>query len=211
MSDRSRRGGIGLALLAGLALTLAVALPLAGCAAGASATPQPTLAAGQIMLPTATPIPTPADPAGQALLRAAREAVGASVRSVGLTYDRTAQQATAMILIDGIVPDTNDQIAAAYARVKTLTLQVEDALWASGQPLRQAQVIIMGPAQDEYGEVTDQWYGIAVLNAPAARRIAWASVTPESGWKLYDQTYLRPSFTVADDIITGPVPTATPG
>jgi hypothetical protein len=203
MGNRFRREGIALALVALLAL--------AGCAAGASATPQPTLAAGTLMLPTATPIPTPADPAGQALLRAAQGAVGAVARSVGLTYDTTTQQATATILIDGIIPDTDDRIAAAYTRVKTLTFQVERALWASGQPLRQAQVIVMGPAQDEYGEVTDQWYGIAVLNAPAARNIAWTSATPASAWKRYDQTFLRPSFTVADDIITGPAPTATPG
>lgn len=195
----------------GIALALVALLALAGCAAGASATPQPTLAAGTLMLPTATPIPTPAGPAGQALLRAAQGAVGAGARSVGLTYDTTTKQVTVTIVIDGIIPDTGDQIAAAYKRVKALTFQVERALWASAQPLRQAQVIVMGPAQDEYGEVTDQWYGIAVLNAPAARRITWASATPESAWKVYDQTYLRPSFTVADDINTGPAPTATPG
>ncbi|HEX9035666.1 MAG TPA: hypothetical protein VF808_01610 [Ktedonobacterales bacterium] len=191
---------------------LGLALALAGCASGAaSGAARPTDTPVTVSLPTSTPIPTPSDPAGQALLGVARAAAGEDALSVGVTYDTPTRHLTVTVTITGSVPDTDASIATAYARVKALTLAVERALWASGQLLSQAQVIVMGPAQDEYGEVTDQWYGIAVLNQPAARRIPWASATPASAWRLYDQTYLRVSFTVADDIITGPVATYTPG
>jgi hypothetical protein len=203
MARLSRRGM--------LVIGLALVMTLAGCGARASGVPQPTLAAGQTYLPTDTPIPTPADPTGQALLRVAQAAAGTDAHGVGAAYDAGTRQLTVTLFIDGIVPDTNAQIATAYARSKALTFKVEDALWASGLTLSQAQVIVMGPAQDEYANITNQWYSIAVLSAPVARRIAWASATPESAWKSYDQTYLRPSFTVADDIITGPVATSTPG
>ncbi len=193
-----------------LLMALLGALALVGCAASSQAmrpTPTPLL----VRLPTATPIATPSDPTGQALLKTARSAVASDARSVGVTYDPRSRQLTVIVVIDGIVPDTDARIAAAYARVKALTFREQSDLWSSGLPLSQAQVIIMGPTQDEYADIVDQWYGIAVLTAPVARRIPWPNATPASAWALYDQTFLRPSFTVADDIVTGPAATATPG
>lgn len=206
MGRASRRGVIVIGLALGCGL-----LALAGCGAGATGAPRPTTPAGQTYLPTDTPIPTPSDPTGQALLRVAQAAAGSGAHGVGATYDAGTRQLTVTLFIDGAVPDTDAQVATAYARSEALTFQEENALWASGLTLNQAQVIIMGPAQDEYANVTNQWYSIAVLSAPVARRIPWATATPASAWKVYDQTYLRPSFTVADDIITGPAPTNTPG
>jgi hypothetical protein len=197
----------------GWVAALALGLALSGCASvtanniNTGPTPTPVLA----QLPTATPIPTPADPTGQALLRTARSALGSSARSVEGTYDTSAQSLTVTVTIDGNVPLTDDQIAAAYARVKALVLQEMSGLWSSGLPLRQAMVIIQGPTKDEYNIIINQWYGIAVVKESTARHFAWASATPESAWKTYNQTYLREQFDLFDEIPPAPpLATATP-
>jgi hypothetical protein len=160
------------------------------------------------MLPTSTPLATPSDPAGQALLQTARAAVGSAAHTVEVAYDVATGNLTVTITITGVPPDTDAAIAAAYARVKTLSFQEMSHLWASGQPLNQVTVDILGPAQDEYDIIYPQDYSIATLNAATARRISWASATPASAWALYDNTFLRTSFTVFDDVPAAP--TATP-
>ncbi len=206
------RHAFGRALIA-LLMALASVLALAGCAPGAAnsvnsgPTPTPVLA----QLPTATPIPTPADPTGQALLRAAQGAAGSAARSVGATYDASAQSLTVTVTINGNVPLTDAQIAAAYARVKALVFQEMNGLWSNGLPLRQATVIIQGPTKDEYNDIINQWYGIAVVKVATARRLSWASATPESAWSAYDQTFLREQFDLFDEIpYAPPAATATP-
>ena len=191
---------------------LAFCVALAGCAAGApgeaSATPQPTLAAGTADLPTVTPMPTPTDPAGQALLRAAQGAVG-SAASVGVTYDVTQKQLVVTLTITGDVPTTDAAAAIAVARAQTLTFQEQHGMWASGQPLSSVTVTVMGPAQDPYDGIIYQVYTVATVSAATARRIPWPSATPASAWSLYDQTFLRPGFVVQDHTL--PDATATPG
>jgi hypothetical protein len=186
---------------------LAALLTLAGCGAP-SAFAGPTQTAVQVMLPTATPIATPSDPAGQQLLRTARGAVGSAAQSVGVTYDVATKNLAVTIIITGIVPDSDARVAAAWERAKTLSFQELNGLWSSGLPLRQVTVYVLGPAQDEYDTIYPQAYSVAIVSAATARRIPWPNATPDSAWRLYDLTFLRPSFTVADDI--PPVPTAPP-
>ena len=191
-----------------LALTLTLAL--AGCASGAAnsvthvATPTATVTAA----PSAT---FTAPTTGDLLAANAQGAVGAAARSLTTAYDASAEKLTVTIIIAGDVPDTDAKIAVAYARVKTLCFQEENALWTSGQPLRQVTVVILGPTQDEYDTIVNQWYGIVVVNQTTARKFSWASATPESAWNVYDQTFLRQSFVVFDEIPPAPpMQTATP-
>lgn len=200
-----RRGRAPLLALVGI-LALAGCASVAANSADTGPTPTPVLA----HLPTATPIATPSDPVGQELLASAQGAVGSAARSVGVAYDARAESLTATVTIDGNVPLTDAQIAAAYARVKTLCFQEMNGLWSSGLPLRQVMVIIMGPTHDEYNATVNQWYGIAVVKEATARRFSWASATPESAWSAYDQTFLRELFDLFDEIPPAPpMPTAT--
>ena len=191
-------------------IILAFTLTLAGCAPGVASgadtgpTPTPVL----VKLPTATPIATPSDPVGKEPPATAQGAVGSAARSVGVVYDGSAQSLSVTVTIDGNVPLTDAQIAAAYARVKTLCFQEMNGLWSSGLPLRQVMVIILGPTKDEYNATVNEWYGIAVVKDATARRLSWASATPESAWSVYDQTFLREMFDLFDEIPPAP-PLAT--
>ncbi len=193
-------------------MTLALFLALAGCAS-TTANSGASNAAPSATATTATTAPsaTFTTPTTSELLSAnARGAVGAAATSVAVAYDTSAEKATVTITIAGDVPDTDAKIAVAYARVKTLCFQEENALWTSGQPLRQVTVVILGPTQDEYDNTVNQWYGIAVVGGETAHRFSWANVTPESAWSAYDQTFLRSSFVVFDEIPPAPpIPTAT--
>jgi hypothetical protein len=194
-------------------MALVGALALTGCAAsaatGADTGPTPTAVLEKI--PTATPIATPSDPTGQALLNTARIAVGSAATLVEAVYDGRTQSLTVIVTISGDLPLTNAQIAAAYARIKALCFQEMSKLWSSGPSLRQATVVILGPAKDEYNAIINQLYGYAVVNESTARRVSWASATADSAWSAYDKTYLRPDFDLFDDIPPAPpAPTATP-
>lgn len=194
-------------------LTLVGVLALVGCAPAAanSADTGPTPTPVLVHMPTATPMATPSDPTGQALLKTARGAVGSAASSVGITYDRSAESLSVTVTISGDLPLTETQIAAAHTRIKTLCLQEMSGLWSSGLPLRQATVVILGPTKDEYNAIINQLYGYAVVNESTARRVSWASVTPESAWSAYDQSYLRPEFDLFDEIPPAPpLSTATP-
>lgn len=193
------------------ALALGLLVGLAGCASSPTPQARATNTPVLVQSPTSTPIPTPTDPAGQALDHVAIAAVGRAAQAVGVVYDADARNLTITVTITGDVPATDAQVSAAWARVKGLTLREMGQLWGSGQLLDSVTVIVMGPAQDEYDAVFPQAYSVATLSATSAKRIDWASATPDSAWGHYDQTFLRPSFTVADDVITGPVTTASAG
>lgn len=199
------RGGVYVAPLA-----LVLALVIAGCASGAGS----GATAGARMTPTTTvpplvltPTAPPASPMSAMLAALAQGAVGAAARAVTVTYDTSSEQATVTVTITGDLPNTDARIAAAYARVKVLSFQEENALWTSGLPLRQVMVIIMGPTQGEYADIVDGWYGIVVVGEATARRIPWTSATPDGVWSAYDQSWLRTRFDLFDDI--PPAPTAT--
>lgn len=204
-SVRERQPGRG-----PLYLAAALALALAGCA-------PPGSGAASQLAPSATHTPAPrtstisAPPATADLLALeARGAVGSAAKSVTVAYAAAARKATVTITITGIVPDTGVRMNAAWERTKTLCFQEQHALWASGLPLEQVMVVVLGPTQDEYDDTVNQWYGIAVVSAATARRIPWANATPDSVWGAYDQGWLREQFTLFDDIPPAPpLPTAT--
>jgi hypothetical protein len=202
MSNGHRARRAATVALAGLAL-----LGLAGCGAQAS---------GAIIhrAPTATPTqgpgPTLTTPTtAQALTASAQGAVGAAASAVAVTYDPSSQQASVTLTITGDVPTTDARIAAAIARAQTLTFQEENDLWSTGLPVSAVIVTVMGPAQDPYDGIINQVYSVATVSAATARRIPWASATPQSAWALYDSTFLRPGFVVQDHTL--PDATATPG
>jgi hypothetical protein len=117
---------------------------------------------------------------------------------VDVKYDAQKQTATATIIVTGDLPNTNARMAAAYALVKRITYQVMPALWSSGVALREVTVIVLGPIQDEYADIINDWYGVAVVEATTAQRIQWASVSPDAAWAMYDQHNLRISFELFD-------------
>ncbi|HEX9035665.1 MAG TPA: hypothetical protein VF808_01605 [Ktedonobacterales bacterium] len=186
-------------------LALALALALTGCAAASGATEMPTSTASSLQ-----PGPTFTKSSVAAILtESARGAVGAAASDVSVTYDPATQVAGVTITVTGDVPTTEARVSAAFTRVETLTFQEENDLWASGQPLRQVTVTVMGPVQDAYSGIINQVYSIATLIAATARNLPWPTLTPRSAWPLYDQTFLRPGFVEQDHAL--PYATATPG
>ena len=188
-------------------MTLMLAVTLVGCAS--TSTNGPTKQATPVA--TTAPASTNTRPTVADLLDAsARGAVGAAVRKVETTYDASAEKLIVTLTITGKVPLTDAQMAAAWERAKTLCFQEENALWASGLPLRQVMVVVVGPTKGEYNEILDGWYGISVVGEATARHIPWATATPDSVWNSYDQSMLRNSFDLFDEIpASPPAPTAT--
>lgn len=173
-----------------LSLATLAALLLAGCAAAA-----PTHLASATATPTTEP-----GPAGQlaASVRRALTARVTRVTQVTATYDAAKETATITIIVGGVVPSADTQIAAAYALVKSVCYQTFRALWASGVTLREATALVEGPIQDEYANIITDWYGVAVVESVTAQRVDWASETPAAAWSLYNQSMLRSSFTLFD-------------
>jgi len=194
-----RSGGrqASVALVAALVAALLMGWLLAGCGVvpgGDSRT----------STPTATPLATPeliaaAGPATQ-LGAHTRQAIGTLARAIDVQWDAATQTATITITIAGLVPLTDQQVAAAHALVKLLCYKANAALWSSGVTLSQVKLLVLGPMQDTYANIITDWYGVATLRASSAQRIQWASVSPDAAWNLYDQQMLRVSFSVPDEI-----------
>lgn len=104
-------------------------------------------------------------------------------------YDTSAQQAKITLTV-GAAPD----VATAQARVKTLSYQVQRAVWASNPALHEVKVIVLGPIRDDYANIIDDAYGVSDVLAPTAAKLSWSALTPESAWSRYDSTWLRPSY-----------------
>lgn len=181
-------GHIPIRLARWLPLVALVGLLLGGCASASTA---PRLASA-----TATPTAEPG-PAGQ-LAASVRRALGAHVTRVTASYDAATGAATITIIVGGVVPSTDAQVAAAYTQVKRICYQAFRALWASGMTLRETTALVEGPIQDEYADIITDWYGVAVIESTTARRLDWASESPDAAWSLYNQSMLRSSFTLFD-------------
>ena len=186
---RQRLRGLRRALL----LALVAGLLLSGCASLTSAAARRSAA-------TVTPAPTAAQTIAGQLAALAQQAIGSASGRVTATYDAQQAKATLTITVTGGVPNTDAKVVAAYARVKLLCYRALAAVWSSAAtaPLREVTALVLGPMQDEYAVIINDWYGFAVVGAPTAQRIHWASVSPDAAWAMYDQTMLRVSFVVAD-------------
>lgn len=184
-------------------LLLTLTVLIAGCGSTTTAKqsgPQPTATSS---LPTATPTTE------QQFASIARQALGSAVVSSEATYDAATQKLEVTGNLDGNVPLTTAQVNAAYTTVKTLSFQVERAVWTSGMPIKDVVVIVQGPAFDDYADLYTTWYGVADLKADKAAHLSWASLTPEAAWNAYDAVVLRLRFQPA---VVGIPPTdpATP-
>lgn len=179
------------------ALALLMGALLVGCAPSAVAASHATTA-------TATPLATPAlvaaPGAAMQLGERTRQAIGTLARKVEVTYDAAGRTATVSITISGVVPLSDQQVAAAHELVKLLCYKAGAALWSSGVALSQVTLLTLGPMQDTYANIITDWYGVAVITASSAQRIQWASLSPDAAWNLYDQRMLRVSFGVPDEI-----------
>ena len=189
LTRRRAAHAAGLSLVAALALVASSALggcaPFAGGGSG-----RPTTA------PTAT-TPTPAIQ-GQ-LARAVHLNIwGLGVEHLDTVYDAQHTTAKVTITLGGTVPNTDLKASAAQALTKAFCLMAQQALWTSDVPLDEATVIVQGPEQDPYSGVIVEVYGEAVVEASTAQRIAWASVTADGAWQIYDREYLRTAFQDTD-------------
>jgi hypothetical protein len=191
------------------AVAVAVAVlagALAGCGAStgtghaSGGAPTPTVPA---IPPTYTPNPlTPAPTTEEQHLDAlVWQTIGAGAVQIQTTYSAgdgaTDVEITysQVVPIKGIVPTQGADIAAAQERVKTICFEVEQALWTSGtHPLSQVNVAVLGPVLDQYADLTSQAYGGVLLKASTAAHFGWGTLTPDTAWNTYDNTYLRADY-----------------
>lgn len=146
----------------------------------------------------ATPAPTFPPTVAGGLAARVYHAVGGLAHTVDVTYDTQKQAANVTLTVTGLVPNTDARVATAYALVKTLTFKAMPVLWSSGVELREVTLIVLGPIQDEYDDIINDWYGVVVVEAATAQRIAWASATADTAWSMYDQNNLRYQFELFD-------------
>lgn len=85
-------------------------------------------------------------------------------------------------------------IAKEQERVKAICFREQQALWASGVPLHQATVLVLGPVQDDYADMILDAHALAQLSATTAATFSWASLTPDSSWGKYDSVWLRATY-----------------
>ncbi len=102
------------------------------------------------------------------------------------------------ITISGTVPSGQAAITAAQERVKTLCYQALRTLDTGGKTTREVTIVVLGPLLDEYDNLTMNVYGSAIVEPGTGARLAWAQLTPDSAWPLYDHVYLRDYFYPVD-------------
>jgi len=120
------------------------------------------------------------------------------VQSLTTTYDAKRAYAKVTITLGGSVPNTPLKVSAAQELTRSLCLMVLQALWTSGVALSQTDVLVQGPAQDIYADVTSQPYGEVTLRASAAQRIAWSTISADAAWNAYDFAFLQGDFVLND-------------
>jgi hypothetical protein len=167
---------VGLRLRAVSLLLGALLLVLAACS---------TSTATKNNVPAATPTATASGPLAGVVAPVARPLA----QRIVTEYDTSAQQAKITLTV-GAAPD----VATAQVRVKTLSFQVQKAVWASRPALHEVKVIVLGPIRDDYANIIDDAYGVSDVLAPTAAKLSWSALTPESAWSRYDSTWLRPSY-----------------
>ena len=156
----------------------AALLALAGCASATPPTshvPAPT--------PTATPVLT------GPLASIVGPLVSGRAQRIATTYDASARQATITLTI-AAAPDVN----AAQERVMTVCYDVQKALWTSNPSLSEVKVIVLGPLRDDYADIIEDAYGVADVLAPTAAKLSWNTLSPQSAWSHYDNTWMRASY-----------------
>ncbi|MEO7002730.1 MAG: hypothetical protein ABI068_13030 [Ktedonobacterales bacterium] len=120
------------------------------------------------------------------------------VQSLTTTYDAPRARAQVTITLGGSVPNTPLKVSAAQELTRSLCLMALQALWTSDVALTQTAILVQGPAQDIYADVTTHVYGEATLTASAAQRIAWSTISADAAWNTYDFAFLQSDFVLND-------------
>lgn len=110
-------------------------------------------------------------------------------RRISTSYDTSTQQANITVTI-AAAPD----VSTGQARVMSLCFAVQKAVWTSNPSLREVKVIVLGPIHDDYGDIIDAPYGTSDVFAPTAAKLLWNTLTPESAWSRYDNTWMRVAY-----------------
>lgn len=175
------------------ALALAAGVIAAGCA------PFSGNGSSGVASPTATAQAAPASPIQGQLAEAVHFAVwGLGVQKIDTAYDATNASVKVQITLGGSVPNTDAKVAAAQELTKAFCLMAQQALWTSGVRLTEANVIIMGPVQEEYGGYQNGVYGTSAVKAGTAQGIKWAAAGIDDTWQRYDDTFLQSVFVLFD-------------
>lgn len=146
-------------------------------------------AAATVTLSTNAPAPSQ-----DRLDRLARQALGAAASHMETTYDARAHALTLVATLDGVVPRTPTEIAAAQERAKTLCFQAQHTMWTSGITLSRMSVTILGPMLDDYADIINGPYGAAALDALTAAHFDWAHLSADAAWDRYNSVYLAPTY-----------------
>ncbi len=176
-----------------LAACIAASVMVAGCspfAGGNGGSAQATAPAGPAT-------PTPAIQ-GQLARAVYLNIWGLGVQKLETAYDAQHTTVKVTITLGGTIPNTEVKASAADELTKAFCLMAQQAVWTSGAQLAEATVTVQGPIQDEYADTIVDAYGVAVVEAPTAQRITWATVSADNAWQDYDRVFLRESFELVD-------------
>ena len=197
-----RASTIAMSLLA--ALTLAA---LVGCGAGTGRTGASTPIVVP-PVPTFTPgPPTPTPTAFELHLAAiAQPAIGTLATNVTATFNPTTSAAT---IIATVSPDPSMTVPAVQELVKTVCFVGLKALWTSGAAVKDVDVGVLGPFQDDFGNHILSTYASADVTAKTAATLHWASLTPDTAWNAYTYVFLAPTY-AAGQYWGRPTPTPYP-
>src|SRR5579859_2044794 len=130
----------------GALLTLPMLIAFIGIGACASG---PSAGAGSQATATFSPNP----PSQDRLDRLAHQALGAAASHMETTYDARAHALAIVATLEGVVPRTPTEIAAAQERAKALCFQAQRTMWTSGLAVSRVSVTILGPMLDDYADI----------------------------------------------------------
>ena len=192
---RRASGCVGGAVWA-LGLLAALAVMLAGCASPSSTSAGPTATPTAQQHIAALAQHAIGSESQHATVAAAFGAPSAGTPTSGTTLGASGAGDTSVVTVTvtlaGKVP-APQAIGATQERVKTICFQVQRALWTSSTPLTDVTVQVIGPIYDDYADLVSASYGAAVLKAPAAATLDWASLSPDAAWDVYG-VWLRPDY-----------------
>jgi hypothetical protein len=167
-------------------LMLAAFISISACASGPAAGAGPQAAATATLPPNA--------PSQDRLDRLAHQALGAAASHMETTYDARAHALALVVTLDGVVPRTPTEIAAAQERAKALCFQAQRTMWTSGIAMSRMSVTVLGPMLDDYADIISGPYGAAALDAPTAAHFDWAHLSADAAWDRYNSVYLAPTY-----------------
>src|SRR5690242_2340885 len=117
---------------------LVTSTSIGACASG------PSAGSGSQAAATATLSTNAPAPSQERLDRLAHQALGATGSHIETTYDARAHALTLVATLEGVVPRTPTEIAAAQERSKVLCFQAQRTVWTSGIALNRVTITLLG-------------------------------------------------------------------